>query len=156
MKEIKVKKGEILQRKGELNTKIYRVKSGLLRSYCIDKNGKENIFLFAPEGWIIADSYRPEIPSVLFIEAIEDSVVEVLPKDLEKEKDNLFAIMKRMGALQDRVLMLISTNAMERYEYFLHTYPNIVQRVPQKMIASFLGIEPETLSAVKSKYFKKK
>ncbi len=50
MKEFKVKKGQILQREGELNTKIYIVKSGLLRSYAIDKSGKENIFMFGPEG----------------------------------------------------------------------------------------------------------
>jgi len=151
LKKIKIKRGKILQRSGELNTKVYHVESGLLRSYCIDRNGKENIFMFAPEGWTIADSHRPEMPSVLFIEAIEDSVVHVLPKDLEREKKNIPALTRRIGALQDRVLMLLSSNAIERYEYFEKAYPNIVQRVPQKMIASYLGVTPETLSAAKSK-----
>ena len=151
MKEIRVKKGEIVQRSQQLNTKVYHVVSGLLRSYCIDKNGKENIFMFAPEGWVIADSHGPEVPSTLFIDALEDSVVKVFPKDLEREKDHIPALTRRMGALQDRILMLISTNAIERYEYFIKAYPNIVQRVPQKMIASYLGVTPETLSAAKSK-----
>ena len=51
--------------------------------------------------------------------------------------------------------MLISTNAIERYEYFIQTYPNIVQRVPQHMIASYIGVNPETLSAAKAKRIKK-
>lgn len=155
MKELKVKKGQIIQRSGELNTKVYYVKSGLLRSYCIDKNGKENIFMFAPEGWVIADTQGPDVPSVLFIDALEDSVVKVFLKDLEREKENISALIRRMGALQDRVMMLISTNAIERYEFFVKAYPNIVQRVPQKMIAAYLGVTPETLSAAKSKHNKK-
>ena len=155
MKTRKIKKGEIIQRSGELNTKVFRVESGLLRSYCIDIDGKENIFMFAPEGWMIADSHGPDEPCVLFIDAIEDSVVQVLPKDLEREKQNIPALARRLAALQDRVLMLISSNAIERYEYFMKAYPNIVQRVPQKMIASYLGVTPETLSAAKAKRRKK-
>ncbi|MEM1216987.1 MAG: cyclic nucleotide-binding domain-containing protein, partial [Bacteroidota bacterium] len=50
LKKIKIKKGQVIQREGELNSKVYHVKSGLLRSYAIDKDGKENIFMFAPEG----------------------------------------------------------------------------------------------------------
>ena len=151
MKKIKIKKGQIIQREGVLNSKVYHVKSGLLRSYAIDKNGKENIFSFAPEGWVIADTNSPEIPTVLFIDALEDSVVLERPKDIEREKENIAAITKRLNALQNRILMLISTNAIERYEKFEEMYPNLVQRVPQRMIASYLGVTPETLSAAKSK-----
>ncbi|MEM9897548.1 MAG: Crp/Fnr family transcriptional regulator [Bacteroidota bacterium] len=155
MKTISLKRGEILQRSGELNTKVYRVVSGLLRSYCIDRNGKENIFMFAPEGWIIADAHEPEIPAVLFIDALEDSVVQVLQKELAREKQNVSALTRRIGALQNRVLMLMSSSAIERYDFFVESYPNIVQRVSQKMIASYLGVTPETLSAAKSKRRKK-
>lgn len=155
MKEVTIKKGEIIQRSGELNTKIYHVKNGLLRSYSIDNNGKENIFMFAPEGWVIADTCEPESESFLFIDAIEDSTVVVLQKDLEREKQNLKALTKRMNALQKRILMLISTNAIDRYESFIQTYPNIAQRVPQQMIASYIGVNPETLSAAKSKRLNK-
>ena len=151
MKELGVKKGQVIQRSGDLNTKVYQVKTGLLRSYCIDKNGKENIFMFAPEGWLIADAHGPDIPSGLFIDALEDSVVHVLPKELERERNNIYPLTRRIAALQDRVMMLISTHAIERYEYFEKTYPNIVQRVSQKMIASYLGVTPETLSAAKAK-----
>lgn len=151
IEKLKVKKGEIIQQEGELNTKVYHVKSGLLRSYSIDKSGKENIFMFAPEGWVIADTNPPETPAVLFIDALEDSEVLVLSKDVEREKENIVPLTKRMSALQTRILMLISTNAIERYEHFIDLYPALVQRVPQRMIASYLGVTPETLSAAKSK-----
>lgn len=155
MKEIILKKGEILQREGEFNTKVYHVKTGLLRSYSIDQNGKENIFMFAPEGWIIADTCAPESEAILFIDAIEDSSVVVLAKDLEREKQHVGALTKRLNVLQQRILMLISTNAIERYEHFIQAYPNIVNRIPQRMIASYIGVNPETLSAAKSKRVKK-
>lgn len=155
MKTIEVKKREIIQRKGELNTKLYRVDAGLLRSYAIDKNGNENIFMFAPEGWVVADNNGPDIPATLFIDALEDSVVTVFPKDIEKEQPNVAALMRRLSVLQERIIMLVSTNAIDRYEHFLETYPEIVQRVPQRMIASYLGVAPETLSAAKKEQRKK-
>lgn len=155
MKEIILKKGEILQRSEQTNTKVYIVKSGLLRSYSIDKNGKEHVFMFAPEGWVIADSCPPESKSVLFIDALEDSVVTAFNKNLEREKQNLTALTKRLNALQKRVLILLSSNTLEKYERFIEQYPGIVQRVPQRMIASYIGVNPETLSSVKSKFLKK-
>lgn len=151
MKVRTIKKGEVIQRSGEFNTKVYYVKTGLLRSYSIDNNGKENIFMFAPEGWVIADTCAPQSESDLFIDALEDSSVVVLSKDLEREKQNVGALTKRLHVLQKRILMLISTNAIERYDYFIQTYPNIAQRIPQHMIASYIGVNPETLSAAKSK-----
>lgn len=123
----------------------------MLRSYAIDKSGKENIFMFAPEGWVIADNTPPETPAPLFIDALEDSIIVELPKDIEREKENIVPISKRLVALQNRILTLISTSAIERYENFEKLYPNLVQRVPQRMIASYLGVAPETLSAAKSK-----
>ena len=151
MKKRTIKRGEIIQSSGDLNTTIYRVQSGLLRSYAIDKNGKEKVFLFAPEGWVVAGHRPPDQPAVLFIDALEDSVVIVLPKNIEQEKENIVAINNRLRALQDRILMLLSTNAIERYEHFAELYPDLLQRVPQRMIASYLGVTPETLSAAKAK-----
>jgi len=149
LKKQSIKKGQVVQRVGELNSKVYHVRKGLLRSYTIDKNGRENIFMFAPEGWTISDYLGPESPTELIIDAIEDSEVIVLPKDLEREQKNVGPLIKRMGVLQKRIMMLISTHAIERYEHFIQTYPDIVKRVPQKMIASYLGVTPEALSAAK-------
>jgi CRP-like cAMP-binding protein len=147
---IKVKKGEIIQQSGTLNSKIYFVKSGLLRGYSIDKKGKEHIFIFAPENWTIADSNPPEVPCDLFIDALEDSTVMVIAKDPESEKENVKPILKRLAVLQKRIIMLMSYSAKERYQHFIKTYPNMLQRVPQKMIASYLGITPEALSTIKN------
>lgn len=148
MKKIEVKKGQVLQRKRDLRSKVYLVKSGLLRSYSIDEKGKVHIFMFAPEGWIIADSVPPNQPSELFIDALEDSVLIRMEKD-NYLKHDMQKIINRLGVLQKRIIMLMSASAIERYEHFIDTYPDIVQRVPQKMIASYLGMTPEALSTVK-------
>ncbi len=83
MKKVQIIKGQILQHKGELNSKIFKVEQGLLRSYSIDEKGKEHIFMFASEGWIIADSISQAEPSDLFIDALEDSIVIQREKDIE-------------------------------------------------------------------------
>lgn len=145
----KVKKKQILQKPDELNSKIYVVKSGLLRSYSIDKKGKEHIFMFAPEGWVIADNAPPEEPTTLFIDALEDTVVYVRKKDITNEHQNVAPLVRRLLVLQKRVMMLMSASAIERFEDFVATYPDITQRVPQRMIASYLGITPEALSKMK-------
>jgi CRP-like cAMP-binding protein len=155
MKEISIKKGTLIQREGDLNHKVYEVQSGLLRSYSIDKSGKENIFMFAPEGWTIADNSDAEVPAELYIDALEDSMVLVFQKDIEREGKNVRPLIKRLGVLQSRIVMLLNSSAIERYEHFLETYPHIAVRVPQRMIASYLGVTPETLSAAKSARLKK-
>lgn len=138
----------MLQRKGDLNTKVYLVESGLLRSYTIDEKGREHIFMFAPEGWIVADNLSADEPADLFIDVLEDAVLLVKEKLIESEP-HLQKMMNRLGVLQKRVIMLMSASAVARYEHFIETYPDIVQRVPQRMSASYLGITPEALSKVK-------
>lgn len=154
MKTIQVKKGQFLQRKGDTITYVYIVKSGLLKSYSIDEKGKEHIFMFAPEGWIVADAIESGHPSELFIEALENSVVVRREKNSSTEGSNE-KLINRLRTLQQRIIMLMSATAIERYEHFLDTYPDIVQRVPQRMIASYLGITPEALSAAKRKHYTK-
>ena len=150
MKRIEVKKGEILQRKGDLNSKVYQVESGLLRSYAISDQGKEHIYMFAPEGWIIADNVGPEEACDLFIDALEDSVMIMKEKGVNDDHD-VPKLLKRLTVIQKRVIRLLCASAIQRYEHFIATYPDIVQRVPQKMIASYLGITPEALSTVRKK-----
>lgn len=155
MKTITVTKGTILQEAGSLNSKAYSVKSGLLRSYIIDEKGKEHIFMFGPEGWIVSDTNLPSKPASLFIDALEDSILEVHDKfEMDPTVDFLPPILRRLSVLQERVLMLMSASAYDRYVHFLETYPAIIQRVPQRMIASYLGITPEALSKVKNDHLK--
>lgn len=149
MKITNVVKGQILQRSGELNTKVFTVQSGLLRSYTIDHKGKEHIYMFAPENWIITDNCEGDIPCDLFIDALEDSTCRVTEKDFEKLTSDRKSLIKRINVLQKRVIMLMSSSAIERYEHFIEIYPEITQRVPQRMIASYLGITPEALSRIR-------
>ena len=150
MKKITVKKGDILQRKGDLNSKVYLVERGLLRSYTIDEKGKEHIYMFGPENWLVTDNCEPHVPCQLYIDAIEESVINVASKEeLLNEGPDLNALLRRLNKMQNRIVMLMSSSAKERYEHFIKTYPNITQRVPLKMIASYLGITPEALSRVR-------
>ena len=156
MKTIEIKKGSIIQRKGDLNTKIYRVEKGMLRSFSIDNKGKEHIFMFAPEGWIVADGADVNLPAELYIDAIEDSIIHVFEKELRNRTLDSKPLLNRISVLQKRIIMLMSSSAIERYEHFKETYPHILQRVPQKMIASYLGITPEALSKVKGDKLREK
>ena len=151
MKRIEIKKGQILQSAGDLNGKVYQVISGLLRSYSIDDNGKEHIFMFAPENWVIGDGVPSDKPCSLFIDSLEDSIIIPIERDSPVLSDSK-KLIKRVEVLQNRVIMLMSASAIKRYDDFIKTYPDIVQRVPQKMIASYLGITPEALSNVKRKH----
>lgn len=157
---LNVKKGEIIQPANSMVRNGYFVKKGLLRSYIIDARGKEHIFMFAPEGWIIGDieAFTGNAPTVLYIDALEDSELELLSDKLftglketypEVLSINIEKLTRRIAVLQRRVIMLMSATARDRYQEFLKIYPSIVQRVPQKMIASYLGITPEALSKIR-------
>lgn len=162
----KVQKGEILQLKGERVINDYYVRKGLLRSYTIDEKGKEHIFMFASEDWLMSDieSQVFNKTAELYIDALEDSEIEMIDRNAFQNVDTakyfdgneLNKLLKRVAVLQRRVLLLMSATAMERYEHFLETYPDIVQRVPQKMIASYLGITPEGLSKIRGQRVKPK
>jgi CRP-like cAMP-binding protein len=158
------KKGIIIQRPGNKSKVGYRVVKGLLRSYTIDNKGREHNFMFAPENWIISDLEATEFnqPSVLFIQCMEDSWVRKFsPEDLKElnsdsndhsERAKLLA--RRVAVLQRRVLMLMSATARERYEHFIDTYPQLIHRISQKNIASYLGITPEALSKIRREIVK--
>tara|TARA_R110002126_G_scaffold291410_1_gene452199 strand:+ start:1492 stop:1965 length:474 start_codon:yes stop_codon:yes gene_type:complete len=157
LKKLSLKKGDILQRPGDISSKIYLVESGLLRSYIIDKKGKEHIYMFGPENWLVADNCEPDTPCQLFIDVIEDTIVKITSKEeLLKEGRDMNGLLRRLITMQNRIIMLMSANAKTRYEHFINTYPNIIQRVPLKMVASYLGITPEALSRVRYELSHKK
>ncbi len=70
-------------------------------------------------------------------------------------KNNVNLLSRRLAVLQSRVIMLMSASAKDRYESFLETYPNIPSRVPQRMIASYLGITPQALSTIRGEITRK-
>lgn len=162
----KIPKGEYLLQYGEICRNTFFVEKGLLRMYSIDKNGKEHIIQFAPENWLIGDRsslYFSE-KSNYYIEAVEDSEVSVLSRDffnklLEEfpnsiEKSDL-VLQKHVKSLQDRINSLLGETAEERYLKFIKMYPDLLLRVPQWMVASYLGITPESLSRVRKELAKK-
>ncbi len=120
-----ITKGEILLRKGDISKKSYFVKKGCLRSYSIDQKGKEHVFMFAPECWIVSDvtTQSKNMPSDLFIDALEDSEVEVFDHrlfDLAASllpNTNTFGnekLINRMAVLQKRIIMLMSATALNK------------------------------------------
>ncbi len=159
----KVSKGTILQHAGDKHLKNYVVVKGLLRSYIIDSKGKEHIFMFGPEDWIVGDIYAAyqEKETQLFIDALEDSELIIPDQKLEdltrdEMQIGISKLLNRVGVLQNRILLQMSSSALERYEHFLTLYPELQERIPQKMIASYLGITPEALSSIRSKRLRKK
>lgn len=120
--------------------------------------------MFAPEGWTVGDFVLDsQRKAGLFVDAIEDSEVEVLDTALmenilqlkpELSVGALRMFRNRISVLQRRVIMLMSPTAAERYEDFVTAYPSIVQLVPQRMIASYLGVTPEALSKIRGEIAK--
>jgi CRP-like cAMP-binding protein len=152
--------GASLQRGGDVATHAAFVASGCLRSYVIDGKGKEHIVQFAPEDWWLADanSLLSGKPSQYFVDAVEESELLLIdPPSHQRIVDGVpgYAAALRIGlqrhaaAKDQRIVNSLSTSAEERYEEFLRTYPSIALRVPQWMLASYLGISPETLSRVR-------
>ncbi|MCZ2082887.1 MULTISPECIES: Crp/Fnr family transcriptional regulator [unclassified Kaistella] len=162
----KVVKNEFLLQEGEICTDTFFVEKGLLRMYSLDRNGKEHIIQFAPENWLISDrsSLNFNQKSKYYIEAVEDSEVFILSKDffinmIEKfpqtAENNDLLLQKHIRNLQNRVNSLLADTAEERYMSFIKMYPDILLRVPQWMVASYLGITPESLSRVRKELARK-
>ena len=161
----KVLKGDILLKQGEVTKYGYLVKNGCLKSYTLDNSGKEHILQFAPEDWMISDldSFTNQIPSIIYIEAIEDSEVVLISKsdikDIKQlEKPELIEIATKFRnnliATNKRVIGLLSATAEQRYTDFTLLYPTLVQRLPLKLIASYIGVTPEYLSEIRRKIAK--
>lgn len=163
----KASKGQFLLQEGEICHDSFFVNKGLLRMYSLDKNGKEHILHFAPENWILVDrsSLYLNQPSDYYIDAVEDAEVLVLSPSyfqfLEEKQPSVISkqntlLHTHVSSLQKRITQLLGATAEERYLDFLKTYPNIFERVPQWMVASYLGITPESLSRVRKELVKKK
>ena len=152
--------GEFLQRAGDIAQHAVFVASGCLRNYVIDPKGKEHIVQFAPETWWLADatSLRDRTPSTYFIDAIEDSdlllidgpshqtLVDRVPGYAAAFSKGL---QRHAAAKDQRIVASLSATAEDRYLEFLRVYPSIARRVPQSMLASYLGVTPETVSRIR-------
>ncbi len=154
---IKRKKHQFIVQVDEFIQNDHWVLKGCLKAYFLDDGGKEHILQFAMENWWITDynALHNNVKSTIFITCIEDS--ELLCLSLQNyEKlcrefhfiEHFFATKTKKGyiALQKRILSLLKNSAQERYEQLLEQSPLLLQRVPKKMIAAYLGVSRETLS----------
>src|SRR5690554_2391398 len=157
---VTIKRNHFILREGEICRYGYFVVKGTLRLYSIDKKGEEHIIQFALEDWWISDvsSMISGKASIYNIDALEDSdVLQIDKNSFEKfisfspkfEKMFNLGSQKSRIALQERVTTFLSMTAEEKYLFMINKYPDIINRVPQRHIASFLGITPESLSRVR-------
>ena len=162
----KLRKKQYLLQEGDVCKFIAFVEKGALRSYTIDDKGAERIVQFALEGWTISDlySFLTGEAATYTIDAIEDSELVLISKsaheDLLRKMPKYETLMRLQLtgayiAMQKRLASIISQPLEERYANFIAQYPNIVQRVPQHMIAAYMGLTPETLSRVRKKMIRK-
>ena len=162
----KFKAKTILQNAGQVCKEGYFVNSGLLRSFNINDNIVEHVMSFACEGWWISDMYSllSQKPGNLFIEVLEDAEVVVLTKEYQEQLyleipklERFFRILTEnsLVASQERLMNNLSLTAEERFEKFCKKYPTLIQKVPQKQIASYIGVTPEFFSKMKARILKK-
>jgi CRP-like cAMP-binding protein len=157
-----VAKKEVLFKQGEACSNIYFVNNGALRAFYSDKQDKETTIMFGVADWWITDmnSFLNQQPALVQLEAIENSeVLQLSKKDMDRlyievpKFERFFRIIIQNAYVREqvRVIQNLSMTAEERYEIFLKKYPLIVERVTQKQIASYLGITPEFLSAIRAR-----
>lgn len=158
----KLRKRQYLLQEGDVCKAVAFVEKGALREYSIDENGAEHIVQFGFEGWYISDlySFLTAEPATYNIDAIEDSELVLISReayDVMLKGVPKFETLMRINitgaylALQRRLTASNMDNLESRYQAFMKTYPDIAQRVPQHMIASYLGATPETLSRVRKR-----
>lgn len=153
----KYKKHQFLIQEGEDVPNDFFVIEGCLRAYHVSQDGKEHILQFALPDWWICDfnAYFNQTKATLNIDCIEDTEVlclslynrEKLCSEMHKI-EHFFRRKSNFGyiALQQRILSMLNNNPQERYEKLLQLYPTLFQKVPKKLIASYLGVSRETLS----------
>jgi CRP-like cAMP-binding protein len=156
------RKKDFLLKQGQICKANYFVVKGCLRSFFTTENNTEQIVQFALEHWWLTDymSLNLQQPSVFNIQAIETAEVISIDKAIEQELfdkvpalEHYFrmVLQKAQAASQMRIRYIYGFSAKERYFHFIQSFPAFAQRVPQYMVASYLGFSPEVLSKIRAK-----
>ncbi len=135
---------------------------GCIKTYFIDKKGLEVVLTFSTENWWVSDisSFENQEPTKMFIETIEDTELlfltpetkyELLAKYPALEKMFRLMVQRHLNSYQERLFGIIAHTAQERYQNFLKKFPALPQRIPQHLIASYLGMSPEFLSRLRKR-----
>lgn len=167
LKYKKIKHKQFLLNEGEVCLWSVFITSGCLRSFTVDKNGLEHVLSFAPQGWWIADMYSliTQKPGKLNIDAIDDTEAFLLFKHKQEELyrnvpkfERFFRILVENSLVSNhqRIIDSLSLTAEERFIKFCNTYPPLVNRLPQKQIASYIGVTPEFFSRMRTKVLRNK
>jgi len=168
-KIISISNQRIIKRKEKIDepgkTSNYRnyIVNGAFRSFFIDEEGKEHTVQIAVDDWFVSDfySYVTRNPATLFVEALEESsILQMHYDDIEPLCDELHSLSeyfrksteRAFAFSRNRALSNISKSAEDRYNEFLNRYPNIIDRVPQYIVASYLGMSPEFLSKIRARH----
>jgi len=157
----KFKKHQFVIREEDYVPNDFFVVTGCLKAYFIDGNGKEHILQFGMPDWWITDynAYYNQSKATINLDCIEDS--ELLCLSLQNREKLCSEFQKiehffrkkasrHIITLHKRVLSLLSSSAKERYDQLLQLYPELFQKVPKQLIASYLGVTRETLSRLNS------
>jgi len=163
LRPLQVARKEHLLKEGQVCKNLYFIEKGCLRMYFVNGKGTEQITQFAIENWWLADymSYDRQLPSQFYIQAVEHTELftidfaaqEQLIKGLPK-MEHYFRLMlqKAYAAAQMRIKYLYELSREEGYKHFIANFPDFAQRIPQYMLASYLGFTPEYLSELRKKY----
>ena len=157
-----IKKRVLLLQEGQVCRENYFVEKGCLRMFFTDDKGAEQTVQFAIENWWITDygSYAGGSPSQFFIQAVENSTILAFSRSSQEELFTALPVLERyfrrileraFGATQWRIRYIFSQSKEERYRHFTGLYPEFIQRIPQYMLASYLGLTPEYLSEIRNK-----
>ncbi|MCJ8155437.1 Crp/Fnr family transcriptional regulator [Chryseobacterium sp. SSA4.19] len=159
---LEVKKKETLLLEGEICTSMFFIVKGCLRKFFVNEKGVEQTTEFAIENWWITDTfaYERQIKSSFNIQSVEQSTVLLLDLHSQEELLRKHPVMEhyfRMvyqrayAAAERRIRYLYEMSREELYIHFSEQYPGFIQRIPQYLIASFLGFTPEYLSEIRAK-----
>lgn len=163
----KIRKHKLFLEEGDVCKMAGFIIKGSLKQYTVDETGKENILNLYIENWWVGDreSYMNNTPSPYFIEAFEDTEVLIVSQEVFLEKlqsqDFIQELSQKLSTNQafkllKRVHSSKTLSAEERLSELEQTYPEFLQRFPQHVIASYLGMTKETLSRIRNNFAKNK
>ena len=165
-KERFIKKRQIISHPEFIAVNRYYLVKGTFKSYVIDDSGNVKVISLAIDSWDVTDnsSYFQNLPGSMFIEALEDSTVLQVSNESErflKKHSHLYERIFRKIAerncvfMERRIISCLTKTAEERYFDFAKNYPEHLRRIPQNVIASYLGMTSQYLSRIKNKQLKK-
>jgi len=161
------KRKQFILEEGEICKYSTFVTKGCLRGFTVDQNGFEHVLNFAPVGWWIADMYSllTQKPGILNIETLEETEVLLLSKSRQEKLyldipqfERFFRIITEnsLVSYQQRLIDNLSLTAEERYNNFCRRYPTLINTLPKKQIATYIGVTPEFFSRMQNHILKGK